>query len=157
MRAAKIFVVLLAGIVLLAAAPSRADDAEDEARRVLGGTPPIYAGPPMPMETDPRYKAYRRVPPQDLPGLRDRFEVGRHCATAAGLFGPGASLPVGTRCAGRGTGNEIVAGRVVSDRTGRHCLTANGLYGPGAGLRVGSPCTGEDRNGNERGTIVALP
>ncbi len=157
MRAANIFNLLLAGLVLLLAVPSRAEDADEEARRVLGGTPPIYAGPPMPVEGDARYKAYRRVPPEDLPALRDRFEVGRHCATAVGLFGPGASLPVGTPCAGRGAGNEIVAGRVVSDRTGRHCLTANGLYGPGATLRVGSPCRTDDRNAGERGTIVALP
>jgi hypothetical protein len=151
------FDLLLAGVVLLAAVPSLAEDADEEARRVLGGTPPIYAGPPMPVESEARYKAYRRVPPEDLPGLRDRFEIGRYCATAAGLFGPGANLPVGTRCAGRGASNEIVAGRVVSERTGRHCLTANGLYGPGASLRVGSPCTGDDRSGSERGMIVALP
>jgi hypothetical protein len=143
--------------LLLAVSPMIADDSEEEARRVLGGTPPIYAGPPVPLETDTRYRAYRNIASEDLAQLVDRFEPGRHCATPAGLFGPGASLPVGTRCAGLTASNELVAGRVVSDRLGRFCLTAKGLFGPGASQRIGSVCTSEDRSGTERGTIVALP
>jgi hypothetical protein len=143
--------------LLIAVAPTAADDSEEETRRVLGGLPPIYAGPAEPFETEARYRANRNIPPQDLARLVDRFEPGRHCATSAGLFGPGASLPVGTRCAGRTLSNELVTGRVVSDRLGRYCLTASGLFGPGASQRVGSVCTGQDRAITERGTIVALP
>lgn len=143
--------------LLLAVSPVLADDNEEEARRVLGGTPPIYAGPPAPLEGGEHYRAHRNVPPDDLARLVDRLEIGRHCATRAGLFGPGASLPVGTRCAGRNAGEELVAGRVVSDRLGRYCLTASGLFGPGKSQRVGSSCSGESRNSTERGTIIALP
>lgn len=134
-----------------------ADDTDDEARRVLGGQPPIYGGPPIATDNDAVYKAYRNIPREDYARMAERQEIGRHCATEGGVFGPGANLPVGTRCAGRTVGNEILLGRVVSDRYGRHCLTPNGLFGPGVAQRVGSQCKAEDRTGSFPGTIISLP
>lgn len=144
--------IALAALMALAM-PAGADEADEPERSVLGGSPPIYVGVPVPSTVTQSYKRFRVVPRGDAPVAT--ASTGTRCATRLGLFGPGRSLPVGTACVGRDPANQLAKGRVVPDGNGTFCATPNGLFGPGPAQPIGLPCTAEAKGGAVQGRIAA--
>jgi hypothetical protein len=133
------------------AAGARASDADDEAKGVLGGSPPIYDGPPLigapqTFQLNRFIAGGRPVEPQGL-------QLGNRCATPIGIFGPGSKMPIGEICAGIDGHGRPVRGQVVGTGSGRFCATSQGIFGPGQEQPVGMPCRVETKTGFIQGQI----
>jgi len=122
---------------------ARASDADDETKGVLGGSPPIYQGPPLAdalqtFRLNRFFASGRPVEPQGL-------QLGNKCATEIGIFGPGPKLPIGEVCAGIDSKGRPVRGQVVGSGLGRFCVTSQGIFGPGQEQPIGTPCRVETK------------
>lgn len=150
-------VVIISSLVALCmlslVQPGRSDDPNEETKGVLGGSPPIYAGPPTSPAIDQTYRAHRNVPKAAPHGTAPKA-LGSRCATRLGLFGPGPIQSVGSPCAVLDANSRKVAGVVVSDRSGSFCATPAGAFGPGPLQPLGSPCRAESNAGISAGKVV---
>ena len=146
-----VLTLLICALNIAATTVVRAADADDEDKSVLGGSPPIYAGPPVTGAIQ-LYRSDRHIPtrkPADSPTL----QLGNRCATKLGIFGPGPRMPVGEVCTGMGASGSLVRGQVVADGAGKFCTTSQGTFGPGLEQPIGMPCKVETETGFVQGQI----
>jgi hypothetical protein len=146
-----VLTLLIFALNIAVATGMRAADADDEDKSVLGGSPPIYAGPPVTGSA----QVYRsnRYFPSSRPADSQSLQLGNRCATKAGIFGPGPRMPVGEVCAGMDANGRLVRGQVVADGSGRFCATSQGTFGPGQEQPIGMPCKVETEAGFVQGRI----
>ena len=146
-----VLMLLVVSLNIVAATGVRAADADDEDKSVLGGSPPIYAGPPVTGTTE-TYRSDRHFP-SGRPADSQSLQLGNRCATKFGIFGPGPRMPVGEVCAGTDGNGRLVRGQVVSDANGKFCATSEGTFGPGPQQPIGMPCKVETKAGFIQGRI----
>jgi hypothetical protein len=151
-RLKRVVAVLISALHLAVPPVAHASDPDDETRGVLGGSPPIYDGPPVVDATQTfrlnRFVASGRPAEQYL-------QLGNRCATKIGIFGPGPKMPVGELCAGIDGNGRAVRGQVVGSGSGKFCATEEGIYGPGQEQPIGMPCRVETKTGFIQGRIAA--
>jgi hypothetical protein len=146
-----VLTLLIFALNSIVATDTRAADADDENKGVLGGSPPIYAGSPV-TGTTQTYRSNRYVP-VDRPAASQGLQLGNRCATKLGIFGPGPKMPVGEVCAGVDANGRPVRGQVVVDGSGKFCATSQGIFGPGLEQPIGLPCRVETKIGFVPGRI----
>jgi len=146
-----VLALLIFTLNVVVATGARAADADDEDKGVLGGSPPIYAGPPV-TGTAQIYRSNRHFP-NKKPVDPQTLQLGNRCATKAGIFGPGPRMPVGEVCAGMDANGRPIRGQVVADGSGRFCATSQGAFGPGPEQPIGMPCKVETETGFVQGRI----
>ena len=146
-----VLMLLIFALNIVVATGTRAVEADDETKGVLGGSPPIYAGSPV-TGTIETYRSNRYVP-VDRPAGSQALQLGSRCATKLGIFGPGPKMPVGEVCAGMDANGRPVRGQVVADGSGKFCATSQGIFGPGPEQPIGLPCRVETKTGFVQGRI----